>query len=224
MAQLPGLIGVDTTDVSSAIPELMSRLGDPSGTDDEVAYELLWLLGCPRNGTADTMGGPLSRPDYRAHGEQIGAALITINAIVASTSEHPAWCQVASILVGLARASIWRRCLLRESTTYELAATTLTYIQEFTNVASLDLFTEPFVCSFLNTWLQPSVEWINLPSADVVAEHLFGPAWCAIQCPNLEQSLGRISYLTRPPFQPGICPAQVTTTAVRLPDDVSFPA
>jgi hypothetical protein len=196
--------------------QIRSHMAHMEATGENLPSALLSLLGCPHKSGLGTWGNliatvPVGDVDVRS------AALLTISAYVASDMLDPV-CPVASVLAALARDEVWHRCLHNESTAYDLAAVTLSYVEGFSRFYPLDGYAEPGVRAFLNQWLMPPSEWIALPSAVEVAGYLFGPAWCDLRLPDPSKSIGRIVYLERPPFQSGICPVQKMAAGRQLPD------
>lgn len=213
MTQQMGTIVVAAEDIPGEIRAHLKHLED---TGENITFEFMTLLGCPHR-TGDTMQNRMQFPTPVGHAEDIAAALLTVNAFVASDMMEPV-CPLYSILAGMAISAAWRRSLLQTSTAYDLAAVTLSYIQGFSKFYPPHIHTAPAVLTFLNAWLQPIDDWTDLPSAEEVAEYLFGDVWCALRLPDQDKTAGRIAYLERPPFQPGICPAQVLATGCTLPD------
>lgn len=182
--------------------------------------ELLALLGCPHLRTAD--GGGLTVPPLpKAHIAEIGEALLKITSLVASSLAEPV-CDAASVLSGLWRSHCWALCLREESTTYAMAAVLLEFLQGYSSIYRLDNYAGPDVCNLLNAWLKQPSPWTDLPSSADVAEHLFGAGWCMLRLPSAERALGELVYQERPPFLPGLCPAQDVLQSAPLPADLGL--
>jgi hypothetical protein len=182
----------------------------------ELPLDLLSLLGCPHRFT--------TRPDvYAEHQGVIGDALLVLLDQVANRLGMYAD-DAPSILSGLYASGAWRRCILQESTAYNLAAVTLCHLETFSDDDGFNKLTQPAVCRLLNEWLRPPGRWNKVPDVESGVIHMFGDAWCALRDPAGQGGLtGAVVHRERPPFLPGLCPAQDGILSAPLPDDVGYP-
>jgi hypothetical protein len=140
---------------------------------------------------------------------------------------------ITSLFYGCDRCDCLSACLDTPSSAYALAAGVCGFLSIFSSNYILDDLAVEHVCNLLNVWLKPLVPWTSCPSVNVVASHLFGVDWCVVALPESAGRLGASSVADRtsiiqaitkqrPPFLPGLLPAQIETMSVPLPDDVGM--
>jgi hypothetical protein len=130
---------------------------------------------------------------------------------------------ITSVVSGILRHEVWEYFLLREDDTYALSRGVLFYLEDYEPSFPLDAALADDMCKLLNTWLKPKVLWTTLPCVEDVTDHMFGSAWLhLIKRPSMDpgwgETIGDMAFDDRPPFLPGVCPAQVITLGVALPD------
>jgi hypothetical protein len=133
---------------------------------------------------------------------------------------------LGAVLGSLGCNQYWGQALQMEVTTYQLAGALLSYLNPHVNprfgLYDLDAFrfcVTPGVLTILNDWLKPSALWVTLPSRDAVADAMFGAGWGLLRA-NTEADLASVILQERPPFLPGLCPAQEVQLSVPLPGDI----
>lgn len=184
--------------------------------------ELMALLGCPYLGLNSSLG-LIVPPVHAENIETVGDALVKVMQLVLSNLDEPA-CDVASVLSGLYRNNCWQICLREESTTYAMAAMLFEFVEGYAPSLRLDHYTGPDVRNLLNAWIRPVVQWVELPSKSDLAGYLSGGAWSMIRLSSMDRAVGEMVYQERPPFLPGLCPAQNAILSAQLPDDLCFGA
>lgn len=135
---------------------------------------------------------------------------------------------VSSLLGGISLNGGWRSFLETEDDTYVLAHALLVYLQTYAPGFKLDAHIASSVCTILNEWLVPALPWEGLPGAAELARRLVGETWCSLALPDkLDQIVshrecaGDLLAEQRPPFLPGLCPAQSIVEAELLPEGFS---
>lgn len=147
-----------------------------------------------------------------------------------ASDRHPiAGNESTSLLAGLHRYGCWRGCLSTVVGAKALASALLQYIDCYWESYALDATARPGVLQILNEWLRPEVHWAELPGVVTICRHMFGGAWCTIALPadrpddvggfaGDETAIELLVHNARPPFMPGLCPAQETIAGEHLPD------
>jgi hypothetical protein len=124
-----------------------------------------------------------------------------------------------------------------EQQCYDLAALSLVFIEKYFKGSKLDRKVGSDLCDFLTTWLKPDVPWKELPWIGEAARAMFGTAWCDLSLPETigtdapririlpgSHVVGATVYTERPPFLPGLCPAQDAIPSAPLPHDMGWSA
>lgn len=182
---------------------------------------LMTLLGCPHVVEVDGVWAKIVCPDMCA--ENLSAIHYCIPQLleVAASSPIEGALNITSLLAGIVRHEMWETLLRSPCDAYNLAVSILSYIETYTPEYLLDATTRPQVCTILNEWLKPVVEWSELPPEDAVARSLFGDAWVGIfNVPNSDGeniSIAGLVRQQRPLFLPGLCPAQSPQMSAPLP-------
>jgi hypothetical protein len=104
-------------DIPATIRAYMEQPATFSGA---IPSNLLTLLGCLCNGEGDSRA-PVMTDIHLEHQAVIGDALLVLLSHVAGRLGTYAW-ESFSILSGMYTSGTWKRCALRESTAYNLAA------------------------------------------------------------------------------------------------------
>jgi hypothetical protein len=125
---------------------------------------------------------------------------------------------IISLVSGLVRNHCWGECLQTESDAYALAAA-LVYFTEARQHKLMETEVVTDVRAIFNAWLRPASASVRLPDVETLCLHLFGSAWCSVVLPASEK-LRALILTQRPPFLPGLCPAQDAILSVPLPDDL----
>lgn len=172
-------------------------------------YELLPDLGCPWviDKTHSRPAQVVLQDVIDGENDEVTASLMLLLSEIA-IGEYTCSIAPASLLFGLWRNNGWRACLESEDSTYHLAFSVIDYLETFTDNPGLDLYVAGAVVKLLNTWLQPSTAWTDMPAASEVTRQLFGDAWCTFALPNYDWAISTTMIEQRPPFLPGLCPAQ----------------
>jgi hypothetical protein len=186
--------------------------------DNKLSEVLITLLGCPYMSHF--------RPDYLRHPKYfvehasvIEDALLELLPLVTKSNLWATLpiCDAATLLVGFSRGSCLARCQNDESSSYDLAALTLHFVEGFSLQFPLDRETRPVMLNFLNAWLKPAVRWREIPSDIDVAHQMFGQPWLDLMLPS-ESSVPELVLSERPPFRTGLCLAQSPAPCMSLPD------
>jgi hypothetical protein len=191
--------------------------------EDFMGTDLLALLGCTYvvydRGTSTNL---IVNPDFRSEDLSVVKYCIEqlFEVVVAQSSRGGI--NVTGLLTGIIRYDMWRKFLSTASSAYQLAIGLLVFSDTYAHDYQVDVVTAPLVCHLLNEWIQPVVQWEELPSATDIAAHLFGNAWLSIvEVPladGLPISISKLVALERPPFLPGMCPAQEDILSAPLPE------
>jgi hypothetical protein len=149
--------------------------------------------------------------------------LIGIVNLVGIDNAHVA--DVCTLVAALYDAGRWRDCLADVSSAYALAASICLIVATQADSSSDGENTDevqPALIAILNDWLDCEYAWPG-PRYDVdVAERLFGSAWCEVAMSKVGGDASTTDFCAligrdRPPFLPGLCPAQELDLGIDLP-------
>jgi hypothetical protein len=219
--------------LKDGIQAFVARWDGPEHTASREPYkidtDLLILMGCRHPSTSSIGGGG----NLQASVAAIKLPVVPVECLTQVAEYIPnlltmvihhhtdASTNLASLLSGLGCDSRWKFCLRTTDHTYALSVAILFFLQSYSESFALDVAVKPDVLGIMNAWLRPADEWVTLPSTQIVAEKMFGIAWCSIALPDDPDlqfcSIGRAVVADFPPFKPGLCPAQDGVTALDLP-------
>lgn len=147
------------------------------------------------------------------------------------------WEDELPLMDGLARNERWRACLENMDDAYHLAALFLRFSQTYWrdgdkystgDKALLRSEIDAGAFNAFTQWVSPGTtpdrswgpgQWT--PEPVLIASALFGAAWCNLAFTGSVVTVEEVETamrLHRPPFQPGLVPAQVDAPALGLPD------
>jgi hypothetical protein len=200
----------------------------------EIEDDLFIALECPYARVVGT-SGEIVWPDRNSrNSREVKKNLLALFSSVAGAApEKRKSLYLGQILCGMERASCWRRLLVKEDSAYLLAVGLIGYVEDYVRTYQMDVAVAPHICLLLNAWLKPIVPWGQPPSIGVLCEHMFGDVWTSLVLPgDYWEALGatysdqglaiNLIFNDRPPFLPGLCPAQEVRLNVPLPGDVGF--
>jgi hypothetical protein len=229
---------LDNSTIIAVEKYLRELKATPPGTWDYplITPAMFLHLGCPYTTLIDE--------DDPSQGDAYNAALIndtvcrTAHATIPSMLvEIVRWlpqgvAPLHVLLSGLYRTSAWRCCLRDENIALALAVALLRTIdvvdREEDGMDELLDRTKRDCLEFASEWIAPATPWSELPTPIEVAQRLFGPMWCAMALPDVvSASMSSCEVIAavrlhRPPFLPGLCPAQDVILSAPLPDDVGY--
>jgi hypothetical protein len=202
-------------------------LSDPRCLGDS----LLHRLCCPYR----SVSGPSFYPEGVSASEllDLRECLPQLFSSIAEDRNHMA--AAVSLLVGMQQYGCLSTYPSTEKEAYALAAMLLCYSLYFNDVVSMTIFTVPYVCTILNTWLKPATPWTDIPGAVTLCRHMFGHAWCTLTLAEdypddvgaanrgrvgeaAKNGLDLLVKRVRPPFLPGLCAEQAIDLGIPLPD------
>jgi hypothetical protein len=130
---------------------------------------------------------------------------------------------MVSLTSGVHRHGLTTAFAANEDTAYAMAAALLHYAEKFTGSYLMDVAVRMDLTTILNDWLKPEVQWELYPSVDQIAGELFGD-WraCLFDADIEEMLIGDYVFLHRPPFLPGLCPAQDKLTIMLPAMDINI--
>jgi hypothetical protein len=181
-------------------------------------------LHCPYKGPgepvvlcAPEMVGNTLSPAERA---EIATCLPRLLAALLPERGIPTTC--ASLLAGISKYADWEAYPHTEDEAYTLATAMLYFIKDYTPGYEMDAVTKPYVCEIISAWTRRPMISAELPTALALCTMLFGDAWCNMVEP-LDASFSDVLVENaRPPFLPGLCPAQDALVCDVLPDDMGL--
>jgi hypothetical protein len=210
------------------------RLAALEGRDcPPMEKDFLRRLGCP---TID-MGAALTFVYHHFAESDRHAAQTALPLLLASIEllgPHDAdVSEVHSLLLGIHRLGRWQACLDEEATTYSLASALCFSLGSLWTNEPDRAPVKDVIIGLLNQWLKPSVLWKELPDEDEMVRCTFGDAWAMLAKARLDAEnnndgaedpryMSSMIERERPPFLPGLCPAQGAMLSVPLPDDVGY--
>lgn len=218
----------------AALDRLLGNL--TTNEDFSVSYEVLTMLGCPhieyvRRGFKCSMDDwKLMIPEKTAeiYQELVDHYLSEILGRWAVAGDRSI-VQTTCILAGIVRQNRYASYFDTEEKTYVLASTVLNYLEEYSDDNETDALIKDEICAMLSAWLKPAIPWKVIPSARTAAIAMFGSGWCSLFASSwtphsvgalkaCENYLGFLIYQERPPFLPGLCPAQQDQMSAPLPN------
>jgi hypothetical protein len=195
-------------------------------------------LGCKRMrmcGGAEIFG--LTQP-AACHESSVSLALLQfLRSQMRTEARCVYWEDEISIMDGLARNERWRACLADMNDAYDLAALFLRFSRAYWRGAdkySTEAMTvlrrevEQGAFEAFTDWVAPGStkernwepgEWTPEPLS--IARTLFGVAWCSMVFTESNASAVDVEAAMRffrPPFQPGLVPAQIEAAPLSLPE------
>jgi hypothetical protein len=198
----------------------------------KISGDLLERLGCPfilrENGQLTTsLNGDLNARTYLPS-VLVAAVSVSVSALGDDT-------ETTSLLAGIGRAKCWRECIATIGGAYSFAIALVKHIELLWTTSRLDVYVDADVMQAMNGWLELKDPWSDFPSAYMLCQHLFGNAWCDLALPESARNIPgsgdviaeracRIISEQRPPFLPGMCPAQAEPVSVPLPDNLGVPS
>jgi hypothetical protein len=187
---------------------------------------LLGRLGCPPRGFLTSM------PEYIQWREQAPPPakkleLITLCLPKLFTAKIFMFHQKA-LFAGLSRHNCWKQCLCTEESTRIFAFRILSFIETYLELSATEKALAPHIAKILSGWLSLP-DSIAMPGPITVCRNLFGNAWCSFFLPEdaiddlgkswmLVVNIADIVARERPPFLPGLCPAQERQLVMSLPE------
>jgi hypothetical protein len=192
-----------------------------SGLVPRLGATLLTLLECPYMQISNDTPYSVAPAEFCSeHEDEIRRILPTLlTGVLTHRQCDVSTGNIASLLWGVDKHKLLDAFTVSEDTSYDLAIAILRFTG-FRSNHPLDEFVAPNVLSLLNTWAKPSVAWLTAPKHDVIARALFGTAWWDLaERPSWLNGgfTANIVERERPPFLPGLCPAQ-DALSVPLPE------
>jgi hypothetical protein len=191
----------------------------------DITIDVLSELGCPHlKGGRLTLWQPggLSAAQKKLRGAWMPKLL-------ALATEHrlhlPA--EISAFLGGVSIDGSWRELIASEEGSYVLANALLAYVDarapKFTSarqkatMVQLRKEIDPMVLNILQDWYGQDTLLTRLPSTRDVLASCFGPSFSALYAVVNEDVCAAVAQ-QRPPFLPGLCPAQEIQQSAPLPD------
>jgi hypothetical protein len=191
----------------------------------KVSAELFRMLGCPfeHDRRAALNVSLATVPDAA---DYLPAVLVAASSVWVDDAE------TTSLLGGISRAACLDTCIATVDGAYALAIALVKQIELSSMASKLDSYVTPDALSIMNDWLRPEESWSEFPSAYVLCQHLFGAPWCSLALPSsaknrpwsgevVSEFACQVVSKQRPPFLPGVCPAQAGVISLQLPDELT---